>query len=55
MEKKYIKTSENPDLNDFLQETQAWINFHPAIINSQQQRIVSVSKNMLFSRELLHR
>ena len=24
---KYTKTSENPDLNDFLQETLAWINY----------------------------
>ena len=24
---KYIKTSENQDLNDFLRETLAWINY----------------------------
>ena len=24
---RYIKTSENQDLNDFLLETQAWINY----------------------------
>ena len=27
----------------------------PVIINSQQQRIVSLSKNMLFLKELLYR
>ena len=26
--KKYIKTSENQDLNDFLLETLAWFNYH---------------------------
>ena len=25
---KYTKTSENQDLNDFLLETLAWINYH---------------------------
>ena len=41
---KYTKTSENQELN----ETLAWI-------NSQQQRIASLSQNMLFPRELLYR
>ena len=43
---KYIKISENQDLNVSFLETLAL-----AIINSQQQRIVSLSKNMLFPRE----
>ena len=47
---KYTKSSENQDLNDFLLETLA----SPEIINSQKPRIVSFSKNMLFSREFLY-
>ena len=50
--KKYTKTSENQDLNDFLPETLAWISYR-RVINSQQQRIVSLSKYMLFPREIL--
>ena len=49
---KYTKTFENQDLNDCLLETLAWIT---SIINTQQQRIVSLSQNMLFSSELLYR
>ena len=45
---KYIRTSENQDLNDFFATRNTGL-------HSQQQRIVSLPKNMPFLRELLYR
>ena len=52
---RYIKTLKNRDLNDFFTRNIGFNQLSSAIINSQQQTIVSLFKNMMFPKKLLHR
>ena len=50
---KYTKTLKNQNLDDLYLETLAWINSQQRKINSQQQKIVCISKNMLFLERIV--
>ena len=52
---KYTKISENQNLNDFLLETLAWINFRRRKLIPNNKEVSLFPKNMLFPRELLYR
>ena len=50
---KYIKPSENQDLNDFIPETLAWINYRQQWLIPNNKELSSLSKKYAVSERVI--